>query len=237
MGDSMSIILKIYTKEDISSRGYAEFFFEATEKMGLKFTKIEQYEPINKVFTTEQAVKMWEHEEPGCYDDDLDTMVGTAGGMLGRGSGFWFSVAWWKDPRGKSINSLTISVTKTNFTKYKEEILKFFEGVSVRFNAIYGYVSDEKIVDRQHITGTIKNRIPGIFEYNYFGELFVDAIGKEKLNDLPWSNSFPLKQGLLTVLNDKKEEEFLLLEKQMKEQIGLNFFNGKSSDYPDVLKG
>ncbi|PEJ18631.1 hypothetical protein CN675_14970 [Bacillus toyonensis] len=233
----MSIILKIYTKEDISSYEYAEFFFEATEKMGLKFTKIAQYEPINKVFTTEQALKMWGHEEPGCYDEDLDTMVGTAGGMLGRGSGFWFSVAWWKDPRGKSINSLTISVTKKVFTKYKEEILRFFEEVLARFNAIYGYASDEKIADRQHITGTIKSRIPGIFEYNYFGKLFVDFIGEDKLQSLSWSNYFPLNDGILTVLDNKKAEELLLLEKQMKEQIGLNLFNGKSNNYPDVLKG
>lgn len=233
----MSIILNIYTKEDISSHKYADFFFEEIEKLGLKFTKIAQYEPINKVFTTEQAVKMWEHEEPGCYDDELETMVGTAGGMLGRGNGFWFSVAWWKDSRGKSIDYLTISVTKKVFTKYKEEILSFFEGVLVRFNAIYGYISDEKIKDRQHITGTIKTRIPGIFEYNHFGKLFVDCIGEDKLQSLSWSNSFPLNEGLLTVLDNKTEEEILLLEKQMKEKIGLNFFNGKSSDYPDVLKG
>ena len=46
------------------------------------------------------------------------------------------------------------------------------------------------MVDRQHITGTIKNRIPGIFEYNYFGKSFADFIGKDKLQSLPWSNSF-----------------------------------------------
>lgn len=233
----MSIQLDIYTKEDISSHEYAKFFFEAIEKMGLKFTKMAQYEPINKVFTIEQALKMWMHEEPGCYDFELDEMMGTAGGMLGRGNGFWFNVAWWKDSRGKSINYLTISFTKKIFTKYQKEILSFFEGALVEFNAIYGYISDEKMVDRQHITGTIKNRILGIFEYNYFGKSFVDFIGKDKLQSLPWSNSFPLNEGLLTVLNDKKEEEFLLLEQRTKELIGLDLFNGKSSDYPDVLKG
>ncbi len=36
------------------------------------------------------------HEEPGGYDEELDAMVGTAGGVLGRGSGFWYSVAWWR---------------------------------------------------------------------------------------------------------------------------------------------
>ena len=96
----------------------------------------------------------------------------------------------------------------------------------VEFNAIYGYISDEKMVDRQHITGTIKNRIPGIFEYNYFGKSFVDFIGKDKLQSLPWSNSFPLNEGLLTVLNDKKEEEFLLLEQRTKELIGWNLLMG-----------
>ena len=82
------------------------------------------------------------------------------------------------------------------------------------------------MVDRQHITGTIKNRILGIFEYNYFGKSFVDFIGKDKLQSLPWSNSFPLNEGLLTVLNDKKEEEFLLLEQRTKELIGLNLLMG-----------
>ncbi|EJR56919.1 hypothetical protein IIM_00327 [Bacillus cereus VD107] len=233
----MPIIFDIYTKEDISLYEYASFFFETIGKIGLEFTKIAHYEPINKVFETEKAIEMWMHEEPGCYDDELDAMVGTAGGMLGRGSGFWYSVAWWKDPRGKSINYLTISFAKKSFTKYKQEILTVFEELLVRFNAIYGCISDEKIIDRQHITGTIKNRIPGIFAYNYFGKLFVEVIGEGKLQSLSWSNSVPLNEGLLTVLNDKKEEEFLLLEKQMKEQIGLNLFNGKSNDYPDVLKG
>ena len=66
-------------------------------KNGIEIYKMAQYEPINKVFTIEQALKMWMHEEPGCYDFELDEMMGTAGGMLGRGNGFWFNVAWWKD--------------------------------------------------------------------------------------------------------------------------------------------
>ncbi|MFJ1103333.1 hypothetical protein ACIKI0_09050 [Bacillus albus] len=70
---------------------------------------------------------------------------------------------------------------KKLFTKYKQEIVTVFEQLSIRINSIYGYMSDEKIIDRQHITGTIENRIPGIFAYNYFGELLVYFIGEEKL--------------------------------------------------------
>ncbi|WP_431153515.1 hypothetical protein [Bacillus cereus] len=67
---------------------------------------------------------------------------------------------------------------KKLFTKYKQEIVTVFEQLLIRINSIYGYMSDEKIIDRQHITGTIENRIPA---YNYFGELLVYFIGEEKL--------------------------------------------------------
>lgn len=52
----MSIIFDIYTKKDISPYRYVSFFFETIEKIGLEFTKIAHYEPINKVFETEKKL-------------------------------------------------------------------------------------------------------------------------------------------------------------------------------------
>ncbi|EHL71144.1 MULTISPECIES: hypothetical protein [Bacillus] len=229
--------MNIYTTENISSEIYAKIFFQLIQEIGIEFQKIALYEPINKEFSMEKAVEMWTHAEPGCYDFDLDEMIGTAGGMLGKGKGISLMVNWWESPKEKPVNYLVIGFSNKVFLKYKDKIVAVFKKLVSEFKAIYGYISDEGSIYRQHITGSIENRIPGIFEYNYFGKLFVDFIEEDKLQSLSWSNSFLLKKGLLIVLDNKKEEEFLLLEKQMKEQIGLNFFNGKSSDYPDVLKG
>ncbi|MCA1000827.1 hypothetical protein PDJ95_08820 [Bacillus cereus] len=229
--------INIYTTENISSEIYAKIFFQLIQEIGIEFQKIALYEPINKEFSMEKAIEMWTIAEPGCYDFELDEMVGTAGGMLGKGKGISLMVNWWENPKEKTVNYLVIGFSNKVFLKYKDKIVVVFQKLVSEFNAIYGYISDEEIINRQHITGAIDNRIPGIFEYNHFGKLFVDCIGEDKLQSLSWSNSFPLNEGLLTVLDNKTEEEILLLEKQMKEKIGLNFFNGKSSDYPDVLKG
>ncbi|OUA99704.1 hypothetical protein BK704_22105 [[Bacillus thuringiensis] serovar konkukian] len=233
----MMVDINIYTTENISSEIYAKIFFQMIQEIGIEFQKISLYEPINNEFSMEKAIEMWTLAEPGCYDFELDEMTGTAGGMLGKGKGISLMVNWWESPKEKNVNYLVIGFSNKVFLRYQDKIVTVFKRLVSEFNAIYGYISDEGIINRQHITGTIKNRIPGIFEYNYFGKLFVDFIGEDKLQSLSWSNSFPLNEGLLTVLDNKKAEEFLLLEKQMKEQIGLNLFNGKSSDYPDVLKG
>ncbi len=31
---------------------------------------------------------MWNLAEPGCYDEELDALIGTAGGFLVKGKGF-----------------------------------------------------------------------------------------------------------------------------------------------------
>ncbi|MEI4804095.1 hypothetical protein WAZ07_23375 [Bacillus sp. FJAT-51639] len=122
----MAIIMSIYTNENISSDIYAKIFFDTIQEIGLGFTKISPHEPINKEFTIEKAIEMWTLTEPGCYDDELDALIGTAGGLHGKGKGFSCMVNWWESPKEKSISYLLVSFQTKIFTRYKDEIMIAF---------------------------------------------------------------------------------------------------------------
>ncbi|PEI96816.1 hypothetical protein [Bacillus toyonensis] len=230
----MTVTMSVYTKENIGSKIYANYFFNTLQNKGLTVKKIALYEPINKEFTIEKAVEMWNFAEPGCYDEELDALIGTAGGLIGKGQGFSFMVNWWNNPKEASINYLDISFQEKTFNKYKDAIIIIFKEITLLFNALYGYISEENAIDRQHVTGTLKERIPGIFWCNYFGDVFAGYIGKEKLNSFHWFEKLEMDKGILTFIGESPQDDFLQIEKQIKNNFGLDLFNGQSREYPNL---
>ena len=63
--------------------------------------------------------------------------------------------------------------------------------------AIYGYVTEEEAEGRQHTTGTLPERVPGVFWLNFFSLIFGYYIDKDNnlLLEFPWGNIKDFKKG------------------------------------------
>jgi hypothetical protein len=138
----------------------------------------------------DDAIRLWVKEEPGLYDIDSNKMIGKAGSMFGKGKGFWFDTAWWLHPSILSLNYITIYLSKKLFYQKKSSILNLFSELTSHFDAIYGYVSEEMAQERQHTTGTLIERIPGIFWLNFYSPIFVNYLNTGfLLLDFPWEKT------------------------------------------------
>ncbi len=234
----MGIFISIYSTEHIGSKKYATIFFDLMTKYGLNIEKINLFEPVKKPFTIEEAIDMWTKEEPGIYDIATNEMVGKSGGMLGKSKGYWFSTHWWLHPTELSLNYLTIYLNKKVFNRIKNDIFSLFEELVECFEAIYGYVTEEEAEERQHITGTLKERILGVFWLNYFSEVLVDYVNnRDSFYELPWKRiKYVNHKGIITQLTDDPFDPTIAdLEKKAQRSIGVSKFNGTAKDYPKIL--
>jgi hypothetical protein len=196
------------------------------------------FEPAKKPFVMDLAIQMWTKEEPGIYDHSQEKMIGKAGGMLGKGKGLWFSVAWWLHPRSTSLNYLTISLTNKLFDAKKDIILSLFQGLIKGLTPIYGYITIREAEERQHITGTLKERIPGIFWLNYFSPIFVDYLSKDhSIYDFPWNAITEVDpDGVITQLSETPFDKTMIeMENLAHELFGESKFNVTAEDFPNIL--
>ena len=159
----MGVFIDIYSVKHIGTEKYAKTFFELMNQYGLNIEKIGLFEPVRKPFTMNEAIQMWTLEEPGIYDRTIDEMIGKYGSMLGRSKGYWFSTTWWLHPTDLMLNDVTVYMNKKVFNQIKHDIQALFADLVDCFEAVYGYVTEAKAKDRQHITGILTGRIPGIF--------------------------------------------------------------------------
>lgn len=234
----MGIFIDIYSIKPIGSEKYAKNFFDLMKESGLNIEKIGLFEPVKKPFTIEDAIDMWTKEEPGVYDIATNKMIGKSGGMLGNSKGYWFQTHWWLHPTELSLNYLTIYLNKKVFNQIKNDILPLFEGLVGCFEAIYGYVTEEEAEERQHITGTLKERIPGVFWLNYFSQVFVDYLNNgDSFYDFPWKRIKEFNnKGIIAQLTDNPFDHTIAdLEKKAQELFGASKFNATAKDYPKIL--
>ncbi|GGI11631.1 hypothetical protein [Gottfriedia solisilvae] len=234
----MGIFICIYSNKHIGAEKYAKRFFDLMNERGFEIEKIGLFEPVKKPFTINDAISMWTKEEPGIYDVETDKMIGKAGGVLGKSKGFWFDTHWWLHPTELRLNHITIYLNKKIFSQRKNDILPLFEELVNCFEATYGYVTEQEAEDRQHITGTLKERIPGIFWVNYFSTVFVDYLNSgNSFYDFPWKKIKECSNmGILTQLTENPFDPTIAdLEKKAHELFGVSKFNGTARDYPKIL--
>jgi hypothetical protein len=234
----MGIYINIYSIKHIGTEKYAKNFFKLLEQSGLNTERIGLFEPVKKSFSLDDAIGMWTKEEPGIYDFETNKMIGKSGGMLGKSKGYWFQTHWWLHPTELSLNYLTIYLNKKIFNQIKNDILPLFEGLVECFDATSGYVTEEEARNRQHITGTLKERIPGIFWLNYFSQVFVDYLNNgNSLYEIPWKKLKEFNNnGVIAQLTEGPFDRTIVdLEKKVQERLDVSKFNATAKDYPKIL--
>lgn len=229
------IITEIYTQKNINEMEIAKEFLKTLDKAGLRPWKIGLFEPLKEIYSFDRAVEMWTTEEPGCYEEDLG-MVGKAGGMIGKAKepNFRFDMHWWRHPSQKSINNISFYMSQKSFTKKRDVLIDLFKYSILLFDAFYGYISHEIPQERQHVTGTIETRIPGVFWCNFYENKYVDFFGKKRLLSFPWYKTEAVdNSGIICFLTESPHKELLAsdeLERRAQIHLGIDSF-GELEEY------
>ncbi|MEK5389035.1 hypothetical protein NSQ59_01445 [Margalitia sp. FSL K6-0131] len=219
----------IYTIDPIGEKDVAQEFLKILEKNQLAPQKIGLYEPLKIDYSFEQAVAMWTQEEDGCYVEGIGKS-GKAGGLLGKSKNplISFNMNWWRSTRKVYVNYIDLYFPIKTFKVYKENIENIFRETIILINGIYGYITHSIPEERQHVTGTIESRIPGIFWCNYFGKKYIDFFGKERITSFSWFKIETLENGgIISYLAKEPNKELIKsddLEMQAKIHLGINSF-------------
>jgi hypothetical protein len=183
--------------------------------------KIGLFEPVKVEYSLEKAVEMWMKTEgtPQCQ-----------GGMVmgkKKDPSFSFNVDWSKGLKA-SPNTISYVFTKKAITKYNKDLEQVFKETIKKSDAIYGYITHWDVWNRQHVTGTIETRMPGVFWCNYFGKIYVDFFGRKKILSASWVKVEELVNGgILTYLADEPDKDILKsdeLEMRAKHHLGIDSF-------------
>lgn len=225
--------MTVFTTKPIKDPETAYRYFTALEQRGFILEKIGQSEPVRQPYSLENGIDAWTREEDGCYVEDLG-MVGKAGGMIAKSSKprFFTQTQWWDCPNQANLNWISLSIADNLIHRQSEAIVAFFKDAIDLLQAVYGFIGHQDTVYRQHVTGTLKTRLPGVFWYNYFGPTYVDFFTEEKIASFPWFSIAKLNGGLITSLSDspKKLLDVEELEMGAKEHLGSDSF-GDVGDY------
>ncbi|PGL67101.1 hypothetical protein [Bacillus sp. AFS055030] len=227
----------IYTTELIGESEIAQKFLKILEKNQLSPQKIGLFEPLKLDYTLEKAIELWTQGRDGCYVEGYGN-TGKAGGLMGKSKTpqIGFNMNWWSSPVKVFVNYIDIYFSIKTFNKYKENIENIFREIIILVNGIYGYITHIYPEDRQHVTGTIQTRLPGIFWCNYFGEKYIDFFGKEKIISYPWFHIESLEnEGIITYLAKEPDKDLLNsdeLEMKAKIHLGIDAF-GDIDAYQD----
>lgn len=199
--------MAIYTTKSIRDTETVHKYLRALEQHGFYLERIGLSEPTRQPYSLENAINMWTHEEDGCYVEGIG-MVGKAGGMIGKSSKprFFVQTLWWDCPNEVNLNWVSFNITDSLINKRLPDIIALFKGAINILKADYGFIGHEDTVYRQHVTGTLESRLPGVFWYNYFGPQYVEFFTEEKITSFPWSNIEKLHGGLITSLSENPKE-------------------------------
>ncbi|WP_042345625.1 hypothetical protein [Bacillus massiliigorillae] len=208
----MTMIAKIITLNPIQNEDIALKFSSLLTKAGLTPEKIGTVEPLTKNYSQHDFLKMWTEEDETYENVEIDHMVGTAGGILGKVNDphFLFIVDWMKSSKNINLNYVTFFFPVETFLQYREVIMTVFKDTILLVDGIYGYISHEVPAERQHIPGTLETRLPGVFWCNYYGEHYVDYFSEDKVITFPWNETEKLENGgLVTYLTNLPNHELL----------------------------
>jgi len=226
----------IFTLKDISHICIAETFFNKLELLGIQPEVISLTEPIREIYSKEKAIEYWTKEDDGCWDEESGRFIGKAGGLLAKNkkNSITYAVFWSKCESMKKVNMITFSISSSKFKKVRQCILTLFKETINLVEAFYGYIAHSDTVDRQHATGTILTRIPGMFWCNYFSRIYVDFFGKEKFDESQWYKVEMNKEnGVFLFLDENPDGRILIdktIEEKAKKYLGYDSFANRQEE-------
>ena len=208
--------------------------------MGIQPEVISLTEPIRERYKKDKAIEYWTKEEEGCWDEESEKFIGKAGGLLAKNkkNSITYAVTWSKCERMKKVNMISFNILNTKYKKLQEVMLNLFKETVNVTDAFYGYIAHSETIERQHATGTIITRIPGMFWCNYFGRIYIDFFGKGKFSESQWYKIETNNENGIFLFLDEKPDGSLLddktIEENSKKYLGYDSFANKQEE--DIKK-
>lgn len=134
--------------------------------------------------------------------------------FLGRGRQFFVSTRHCQ-PNPFTGSTSGISVVSTRGTASEgEDLLAVAVDLFERGSVAYAFVDRTNEVQRQHHRGTINDRLPGVFWANLLSDLYVNAIGRQRLLRAPWATVQEHDNGLeLRLFDDPAQRTYAFAER------------------------
>jgi hypothetical protein len=233
-------IVSVYSNHFLGEEGIASHILKLLESYNLSPDKIGLFEPLKEHYSFDKAVSLWTKQSPSCYEEGIGN-TGIAGGMIGKRKepNFSFDVNWWKAPN-VGINYIDYWFSKKTMTNQLGDIIKIFEETIDTVEGVYGYISHNDVVNRQHVTGTLETRLPGVFWCNYFSGIYVELFGRKHILEGPWESVKELKSGGIIAFLDQDPIKNILksdiAENKAKEYLGKESFGDVEEYNRDFLK-
>jgi hypothetical protein len=160
------------------------------DSAGLNLSRLDDIEPARKVYSEATITDLLTippvSKELPCRN------------LLGRGerSHIGIRACIPREPGGGSAN--IVDVTMNRPMKRDMSILAaFFEGdFFARHDVAYACLDTWPEYARQHVAGTINDRLPGVFWLNWLSRRYVEAIGEGVILSLPWFRATRRAGGL-----------------------------------------
>ncbi|WP_282020899.1 hypothetical protein [Planomicrobium okeanokoites] len=231
-----SYTMKVFTLNQIHSEIVGKKFLAILEKNHFTPEKMGTYEPLRKEFSAPEFINLWTEESEGCYEENVG-MVGKAGGIMARRKSPYFYVLmnWWLCPGKSNLNHISFIFTAKTMRNHRAEVLNVFQETVELVNGVYGYITHEEPEERQHVTGTLYTRIPGVFWCNYYGDIYMNFFGKKLITSYSWFRAETVSNGLLTFLSENPDELIKdnFLELKAQEYLGIDSFGDQAEHQKD----
>jgi hypothetical protein len=108
--------------------------------------------------------------------------------LIGRGDRATFGIRACVpvEEGGGSVNVVDVTVKRPR-QRDGRVLVGLFEGdFFARHNVAYAFLDTWSEYVKQHVAGTINQRLPGIFWLNWMADRYVKAIGEDVVLGLPW---------------------------------------------------
>lgn len=209
-----SILMTIYTTKHIGTEEYIRRFLSVLEKYDMLPDKIGEYEPLKKAYSLDEAIKMWKNAPPFVPDRRRGDLIGKK-----KEPNIRFD-AMWNIGEPAIVNHITLWFTRKSFKQYRNDIENLFKELILALDSIHGYISGFIEKAKQLVTGTIAERMDGIFWCNYFSKIYVDFFGKDRLLSAPWIKTEQFdNEGIITYLSREPDDRQLTESNELAEKL------------------
>lgn len=232
-----TITYEIYSEDDISTIKKAEMFYKKTIELKIEPEYMSLYEPVNKPFDFESAVKLWCEGSEGEDDSKYGSMI-----ARNRRKSITYMIEWHNSVNKNSESCITYWVSAAKYKKYSKELFQLYQYIVEEFNATYAYITHSIPKNRQYYPHN-RDKLTGVFWCNYYGKKLIDWIGKDKIDSYKWFDIYKSHEGYYTFLSEKVWEgeiEDPKLEERAKEYLGKELFisleDAVESMHPEDIK-
>lgn len=198
------VYMNFYSVKDIGTEKKAREFFQLLIDQGKDFVpeKISKTEPLRGKFDLNDinaAAHMW-------LDCGKNPDIHSSTIMMSNKASFKVSIMVnWHRCSNASFNFVTVWLSPKCLLKNYgiEALLSFGEKLFDFTGALYGFISRVDVEISQFVAGTLITRLPGIFWANFFGPLYIDFFGKDKVENAPCYQKRTLSHGGMLLLTSE----------------------------------